>query len=900
MDLVKRDMFKRPDVFVRVSILVDGNWTERQTKVMEDSVSPVWNETFVLPSHPNSHILVRLFDASRYSKKPDTASLGVVQIPLASIDLHSRDVIGYEIKKAADNLHVSGRILLQIGYDRPSHSPTPTPAPVSHPPQQVQNPQFLHHTSSFAGPPSINHVNRPTSHAQFSQPIVGPSNHQHRPTSGPPNLMHQTHQMHQVHQPHQPHQMHQMHQPLQPHPNAQSLYPAMPIHSPQIQNNWSSEPNNAGIGAFNFPMPNVPPMRTNSPMHMNPNPAMTTPPAMNPHPPMALHHTPSHATDLNRVPSTSTIAPSQQTSLQSPIGSINRQSTLRRQSTLLRRPMETDTEMQRAREQLAARSHGDADETPQTPGDQLGPLPPGWEIRRTPQGRVYFSDSNSRTTTWDDPRLRRSATTSGATGAGSANNNLQVGTNLGRVTSAQATVSTPQPPVTVSLPNPELGGLPSGWEAKLTPQGKIYFVDHNTKTTTWEDPRMPSLLGDDVPQYKRDFRLKLINFRSQPAMRILTPGFVNITVRRAHLFEDAYREIMTKSPEQLRHRLKVTFEGEIGEDFGGVSREFFFLLSHEMFNPEYCLFELSSHDSYTLQINPFSSVNPEHLNYFMFVGRVVGMAIFHRRFLDSYFVSSFYKRIVGKPTALADLESVDADLYRSLKWTLENDITDILDETFTIEDERFGEIVTIPLLPGGADVPVTEENKKEYVEYVLYCIHLLRLISLTYPSQSLKVEFLIRRRVEEQYAAFMEGLNNLVPQEHLSAFDEREVELLIGGIAQIDVDDWAKFTDYKGYKPQDDVIQWFWQLIRSWTDEKRSRLLQFATGTSRVPVNGFKDLQGADGPRRFTIEKTGDPSSLPKSHTCFNRIDLPPYKDLESLESRLTLAIEESGSFEQE
>jgi E3 ubiquitin-protein ligase NEDD4 len=83
-----------------------------------------------------------------------------------------------------------------------------------------------------------------------------------------------------------------------------------------------------------------------------------------------------------------------------------------------------------------------------------------------------------------------------------------------------------------------------------------------------------------------------------------------------------------------------------------------------------------------------------------------------------------------------------------------------------------------------------------------------------------------------------------------------------------------------------------------------------------VPVNGFKDLQGADGPRRFTIEKSGDPSMLPKSHTCFNRvsyfkmpaglvtkpsqIDLPPYLDLASLERRLTLAIEESGSFEQE
>lgn len=144
------------------------------------------------------------------------------------------------------------------------------------------------------------------------------------------------------------------------------------------------------------------------------------------------------------------------------------------------------------------------------------------------------------------------------------------------------------------------------------------------------------------------------------------------------------------------------------------------------------------------------------------------------------------------------------------------------------------------------------------------------------------------RRVEEQYAAFMEGVHDFVPHDLLSAFDEREVELLIGGIAQsmlyrvrnylhrlpflVDVEDWVKFTDYKGYTAQDEVIQWFWQLIRSWTDEKRSRLLQFATGTSRVPVNGFKDLQGADGPRRFTIEKTGDPSMLPKSHTCFNRV----------------------------
>lgn len=111
-------------------------------------------------------------------------------------------------------------------------------------------------------------------------------------------------------------------------------------------------------------------------------------------------------------------------------------------------------------------------------------------------------------------------------------------------------------------------------------------------------------------------------------------------------------------------------------------------------------------------------------------------------------------------------------------------------------------------------------------------------------------------------------------------------------VNQSNSDDWTKFTDYRGYEVNDEVIQWFWKCVRSWPPERKSRLLQFATGTSRIPVNGFKDLQGSDGPRRFTIEKSGDPSQLPKSHTCFNRIDLPPYKDYATLEAKLTLAVE--------
>ena len=105
-------------------------------------------------------------------------------------------------------------------------------------------------------------------------------------------------------------------------------------------------------------------------------------------------------------------------------------------------------------------------------------------------------------------------------------------------------------------------------------------------------------------------------------------------------------------------------------------------------------------------------------------------------------------------------------------------------------------------------------------------------------------------------------------------------------------DDWARFTYYCGYDFHDEVIQWFWRCVRSWPPERKSRLLRFATGTTRIPVNGFRDLQGLDETQGFTIEKACDPEQLPKSHISFNRIYLPPYKDYATLEHKLTLAVD--------
>lgn len=173
-----------------------------------------------------------------------------------------------------------------------------------------------------------------------------------------------------------------------------------------------------------------------------------------------------------------------------------------------------------------------------------GELPPGWEQRFTPEGRPYFVDHNTRTTTWVDPRRQQYIRMYGA--------------NTGGTTIQQQPVS-------------QLGPLPSGWEMRLTNTARVYFVDHNTKTTTWDDPRLPSSLDRDVPKYKRDFRRKLIYFRSQPALRIQS-GQCHIKVRRNNIFEDSYAEIMRQSASDLKKRLMIKFEGEDGLDYGGLSR----------------------------------------------------------------------------------------------------------------------------------------------------------------------------------------------------------------------------------------------------------------------------------------------------------------------------------------
>ncbi|XP_017889147.1 E3 ubiquitin-protein ligase NEDD4 isoform X2 [Ceratina calcarata] len=479
-------------------------------------------------------------------------------------------------------------------------------------------------------------------------------------------------------------------------------------------------------------------------------------------------------------------------------------------------------------------------------------LPPGWGMQIAPNGRVFFIDHTARTTTWIDPRTGRPS---------SIPNHI-------------APATTPRSDLD------QLGPLPEGWEERVHTDGRIFFIDHNTRTTQWEDPRMsnPQIAGPAVP-YSRDYKRKYEYLKSQLRKPNNVPNKFEIKVSRNNILEDSYRIISSVNRvEILKTKLWVEFEGEVGLDYGGLAREWFFLLSKEMFNPYYGLFEYSATDNYTLQINPFSGVcNEEHLNYFKFIGRIAGMAVYHGKLLDAFFIRPFYKMMLAKPIDLKDMESVDSEYYNSLLWIKENDPSE-LELTFSVDEESFGHTSQRELKPDGANVPLTNENKDEYIALVIQW----RFVS----------------RVQEQMNAFLEGFNALIPPTLVKIFDEHELELLMCGIQHIDVRDWKQNTLYKGdYHANHIVVQWFWRVVLSFSNEMRSRLLQFVTGTSRVPMNGFKELYGSNGPQLFTIEKWGTPENYPRAHTCFNRIDLPPYESYQQLREKLVKAIEGSQGF---
>ncbi|KTF82212.1 hypothetical protein cypCar_00039830, partial [Cyprinus carpio] len=408
-----------------------------------------------------------------------------------------------------------------------------------------------------------------------------------------------------------------------------------------------------------------------------------------------------------------------------------------------------------------------------------------WERRVDNRGRIYYVDHNTRTTTWQRPTME------------SVRNFEQWQSQRSQLQGAmhQFNQRYLYSASMMSAENDPLGPLPPGWERRVDTNDRVYFVNHNTKTTQWEDPRTQGTKGPQIA-YERSFRWKLAHFRYLCQSNALG-SHVKITVSRQSLFEDSFQQIMNFKPYDLRRRLYIIFKGEEGLDYGGLAREWFFLLSHEVLNPMYCLFEYAGKSNYCLQINPADN----------------------------------------------NIEECGLEMY------------------FSVDMEILGKITSHDLKEDGANVLVTEENKEEYI--------------------GLMAEWRFSRGVENQTKAFLDGFNEVVPLQWLQYFDEKELEVMLCGMQEVDLQDWQRNTVYRHYTRNSKQIIWFWQ-------------------THLNPFLLILLPPGSNGPQKFCIEKVGKETWLPRSHTCFNRLDLPPYKSYEQLKEKLLFAIEETEGFGQE
>ncbi|KAK2710251.1 hypothetical protein QYM36_013786 [Artemia franciscana] len=585
--------------------------------------------------------------------------------------------------------------------------------------------------------------------------------------------------------------------------------------------------------------------------------------------------------------------------------------------------------------------------------DENEPLPSGWEGKKDKNGRAFFVDHNRRITTFLDPRLPISLeTTYGRGGTLDMRHSSRRNRASQPRCSSQTRSSTPSsqheldlapPPLpprpasnpSASCPAESQPQIPSAYNEKVIAflrqpnildilkarypdisgdsvlKDKVNVIrvegssalermanelDVNILLSLFEDdvmsyiPAAASSSGSSSNQQvhttrhnrssHRHFDAKLRHFYQKLESKGYAqgPSKLKINIRRDYILEDGFSKIMSASKKELqRSKLHISFIGEDALDYGGPGREFFFLISRQLFNPYYGLFEYSAQDTYTVQISPLSSCIEHYKEWFRFCGRVLGLALVHQYLLDVFFTRPFYKELLCLSLCLSDLESVDPEFYQSVTWLKENIITN-LDLTFCVTEEIGGKHFERELKANGKNISVTEKNKKDYIQRL--------------------VKWRLERGVSDQMNCLLRGFTEVVDSRLASIFDARELELVLAGTVEIDVADWRRNTEYRsGYFDGHQVIQWFWQVIDKMDDSQRLKLLQFVTGTSSVPYEGFSALRGSNGPKKFCIEKWGNPDSLPRAHTCFNRLDLPSYPSFTVLYEKLMMAIQETSSF---
>ncbi|THH16719.1 hypothetical protein EW146_g3984 [Bondarzewia mesenterica] len=349
-------------------------------------------------------------------------------------------------------------------------------------------------------------------------------------------------------------------------------------------------------------------------------------------------------------------------------------------------------------------------------------------------------------------------------------------------------------------------------------------------------------------------------------------------VRRGHIAEDGFDKL---GDADLRMPIEITFIDqfgypEAGIDGGGVFKEFLTDLCKEAFDSDRGLWLANKQNE--LYPNPHSyATDPHNLNWYRFIGRILGKALYEGILIDVVFASFFLAKWLGKQSFLDDLASLDPDLYHGLIFLKHyHGNHEDLSLNFAVTEEEFGVAKTIDLCPNGSNMPVTSDNKLEYIYRMSH--------------------YRLTKQIKRQSEAFFEGLSDIIDPKWLRMFNQQELQVLLGGVdSPVDLDDLREHTNYGGlYDDNQQTVVAFWKVVNTFDHEQRRALLRFVTSVGRPPLLGFKELVP-----NFSIRAAGtDETRLPTSSTCVNLLKLPMYQSEHVLREKLLQAIYAGAGFD--
>ncbi|KAH0705181.1 hypothetical protein KY289_010257 [Solanum tuberosum] len=348
-------------------------------------------------------------------------------------------------------------------------------------------------------------------------------------------------------------------------------------------------------------------------------------------------------------------------------------------------------------------------------------------------------------------------------------------------------------------------------------------------------------------------------------------------IDRSDLLEASFEYIVDQDPALLRGDLLMQFKHE--EAIGsGVLREWFFLVCRELFNPHKALFVACPNDRRRFFPNSASKVDPLHLEYFTFCGRMIALALMHKIQIGVVFDRVFFLQLAGEDISLEAIRDADPTLYSSCKQILEMDPEtvdqDILSLTFAYDVEELGPRTTIELCPNGKDIVVNSKNRKQYVNLLIQHRFVISIAS--------------------QIAHFSQGFSDITTSSiktslFRSLYLEDLDKMLGGSGTAISVEDWKAHTDYNGYEENDRQISWFWKIVEGMSAEKKKALLFFWTSIRYLPLDGFRGLDS-----RLCISRTSEScENLPSAQTCFYLLRVPSYCNSVMMQDRIDIITQE-------